>query len=242
MNEIIKVGLVRSADSFRAYINEIEIGTIALTINPLHNRNLYLSLNLNSYDANYSRPVFEKLMNDTTHSLQVMISSDNKQIIDFLITGGFECKRKCFEVEGTPETFLYPVNNVDILIARKNTAIYKSACELMYNRYIDTHKSISPWTGSYSDFCDSLPDCIAYDTEGGVLNNFAFLEGNEIAYVCGNNSDFFRTFAINLVSCLLSKYDTVIFEADDCDEYAMMLKLLFTNELDRSYDTYILER
>jgi len=241
MNEINKVDLIHSEDSVCVYVNGIEIGTIALTINPLHSRNIYISLNLNSYDVNYSRPIFKKLTNDTMKSLQAMISSDDEQIIDFLIAGDFACKRKCFEIEGTPESFLCPVNNVGVLIAYKDTDIYRSACKLMYNRYIDTHKNISPWTGSYSDFRDSLPDHIAYDTEGCVLKNFAFIEDNEIAYVYGNESDSFHTFAISLVSYLLSKQDTVFFEADDCDEYAMILKLLFSNRIDASYDTYILE-
>lgn len=70
--------------------------------------------------------------------------------------------------------------------------------------------------------------------------DFAFVERNEIAYVYGTEMAGFVAFAQNLITGLFEHNEFICFEADDCDEYAMELKKMFTHQTDKSFDTYIL--
>lgn len=41
---------------------------------------------------------------------------------------------------------------------------------------------------------------------------------------------------------MFGKYESIIFEADDCDGLAMELKSMFINQDEESFDTYIRQR
>lgn len=71
------------------------------------------------------------------------------------------------------------------------------------------------------------------------VSDFAFLEGNEIAYLGSADIGSFRDFAVNLVLSLFEAHRTLVFESDDCDPLAMGLRSLFKNQRDSSFDTYI---
>lgn len=85
-----------------------------------------------------------------------------------------------------------------------------------------------------------LPKDVFYEVENEKIRNIAFVEDNEIAYVYGVDREGFEIFAQKLITILLKQYENIMFEADDCDEYAMELKKLFVNQLEESFDTYIL--
>ena len=110
----------------------------------------------------------------------------------------------------------------------------------MLDRYILTHNAISPWTGTRDDFYCNLHGMVFYNLRDGEVRDIAFIEENEIAYVCGSDVKNFHIFAEVLLSEMFKEHETVTFEADDCDEYAMVLKSLFISQLSESYDTYIL--
>ncbi|MBD5496806.1 MAG: hypothetical protein HDR11_03450 [Lachnospiraceae bacterium] len=72
-----------------------------------------------------------------------------------------------------------------------------------------------------------------------MVSCFAFVEGNEIAYVYGRNEGSFVSFAEILVGRLLSEFQTSCFEADGCDWMAMKLKALFRDQSEASFNTYV---
>lgn len=57
-----------------------------------------MALELQEYDTSFATPLFEKLATLAERDLQIMLSSDDERV-DFLIAGGFECKRKCNDLE-----------------------------------------------------------------------------------------------------------------------------------------------
>ena len=75
--------------------------------------------------------------------------------------------------------------------------------------------------------------------EAGFLH-CAFVEENEIAYVCTADIRAFAAFAAAVAAELFKEYETICFEADDCDEAAMALKALFASGELSETDTYVL--
>ena len=52
-----------------------KVGSIGVSINPYHNRNRYLPLDLSRYETEWAKPLFERLAYELKHPLQVMASS-----------------------------------------------------------------------------------------------------------------------------------------------------------------------
>lgn len=52
-----------------------KVGSIGVSINPYHNRNHYLRLDLSRYETEWAKPLFERLAYELEHPLQVMASS-----------------------------------------------------------------------------------------------------------------------------------------------------------------------
>ena len=219
----------------------VDLGRILFESNSFHEGNRYLTLELIDYNHVYAREIFETLHHKCGKNLQVMLSSSETKITNFLISAGFKRRRRCFEVEATQNRSPISIPSISLYTSTKGEELYMIACEIMYQRYIESHKAISPWTGSYNDFLSVMPETIVCDN-ADFPNNFAFIEDNEIAYVCGNSADSFRLFAENILAHMFEEHETVFFEADDCDEYAMLLKTLVGNTAEESYDTYIFSR
>ena len=233
------ITLTTSKNVVTVYENETCIGTIHLSENPYHKQNCYVELELECYDCSISAELFKKLSPMIQRSLQVMVSSDNTQIISFLTAGGFVCKRKCYEVEATKEDWVGTGGSVPLCTAGKGDEAYDLCCKLMYERYKDTHKDINPWTAELSDFVKKLPAKVFYESDGDAVVNFAFIEENEIAYVYSTDPARFSDFAAVLVENLFAEHETVFFECDDCDWVAMKLREMFLNQEETSFDTYI---
>ena len=119
-------------------------------------------------------------------------------------------------------------------------ALYDRCCEIMLDKYIATHKGINPWTGEKEEFFTLLPKTVFYEMDDETIRNLAFVEDNEIAYVYGEDKNKFVSFIQKLIIEMFEQNDTIVFEADDCDEYSMELKKLFINQSKESFDTYIL--
>lgn len=221
-------------------INGKYIGRILHTDNPCHNTHRYLKLQLQSYDTEAAREIFDLISQKLKKPLQVMLSSAETEIISFLRAAGFRRKRKCFEVEASAQDYAGALLNRALSCAGAGHPIYEKCCHLMLERYIATHKDISPWTGTEEDFFAGLPKCVFYEGNREEIRSFAFVEENEIAYVFGSDAQEFQVFSQALVTQLFAQNSTLVFEADDCDEYATILKDLFINQGDQSFDTYIL--
>lgn len=233
------VQLEVNQDHVDVYVNDTVIGAIELYTNFWHKQNQYLKIVHFIFDIQISAEVFWKLFNIIHRPLQIMTDSENLPLIEFIVAGGFVCKRKCYEVEARLENYVGKVRRSHILRTQKGEPVYSLCCRLMYERYTETHSAINPLTADCVAFASDLPDCVFYQEEDGLVSCFAFVEENEIAYVYSREGSRFVPFAETLVSQLLDKYQKICFEADDCDETAMQLKALFTSQSESSFDTYI---
>lgn len=233
------LGLFFDEDKVNICVDDRNIGIIAYSFNPYHAESYYLELQLQQYDAQISMCIFDKISQRLNKSMQILISSDESELSEFISQAGFVCKRKCYEIEADVQDYIGELINGPLAIALDNEVVYQICRKMMLERYISTHKIINPWTGTETEFYEALPKVVYYEVENRQVINIAFVEGNEIAYVCGTDIDKFTIFAQNIVTKLFDKYENIVFEADDCDEYAMKLKSLFNNQSEVSYDTYI---
>ena len=186
-----------------------------------------------------SAELFKELRRITDRPLQVMADSDNAELIAFLLSGGFTCRRKCYEVEVGMEDYIGGQASAQLEPCRIGEAAYEQACWMLFGHYAETHKAVNPWTADYETFCGELPEEVICSKRGGKIVSLAFVEENEIAYVCGTDEECFAGFARSLVCAMLDKYETICFEGDDCDRAAMLLRSLFINQEETSYDTYV---
>ena len=211
-----------------------------LTDNKFHNRHLYLQIDEKEVPF-LEKSVFEALIREYGRPLQVMLSSDNKRLIAILEEAGFVLKRKCFEMEVGPADLIDPLPDCPPALseARKGTPAYAACAEMLFKYYSDTHAAVSPLTASMEEFADTLPETVLYSATEDGMTAAAFIEDNEIAYLVSKDADGFRRFAEKLLATLFSRYDRIVFEADDTDRTAIELKELFTAAPEPSWDTYI---
>ena len=65
-----------------------KVGSIGVSINPYHNRNRYLRLDLSRYETEWAKPLFERLAYELKHPLQVMASSGELSETDAYVPAG----------------------------------------------------------------------------------------------------------------------------------------------------------
>lgn len=215
---------------------------IKVKTNPLHSANYYLDIDFTGFDVADAKMKIEEIAQNLDKPLQIMISSEEVEKTEILKATGFICKRKCYEVEAKKQDYIDNYVEGELVYSFAGDAMFEKCRELMLNRYILTHKNVNPWTGTKEEFFSELPESVAYFCIDGKIAGFAFVEDDEIAYVCGEDMQAFRIFAQMLVTELFQKYDVITFEADDCDEIAMELKNMFINQSEESFDTYIREK
>ncbi|HFU4112111.1 TPA: GNAT family acetyltransferase [Streptococcus suis] len=226
------------ANTFHISYQGRPLGKIHSYQNPYHQTNIYLRLDLVDFDCTIAEQLFLSLQTSLGGKpLQVMLSSAEQERIHFLSAAGFVCKRKCYEFEVTKQDYLGQTTTANIITARKGTAPYQIACQQVFDHYQTVHQDINPWTASQEDFEKDLPDLVYTDSE-----NCAFVENNEIAYVCGKDEQSFGSFIKAVICQLFEQYEQISFEADDCDTIAMHLANQFQFSDKPSWDTYILDR
>jgi len=238
------VTLEKHEDRFIIYRDQHPVGSVELYHSPYHTRNCYLKLDLSYYPNEISRELFWQIAQEVNSPLQVMISSEEQEQIAFLKAGGFSCKRKCYETETTlSDLIIVPPEESDCLLLQcaRDSKEYAQCCKLLYDSYIQNHAAVNPWTAGFETFCEKLPDCAIYSKRGREIFGLVFVEENEIAYIYGKELHQFRHFAMRLVFQLFEQYETICFESDNCDWAAMMLRSIFANQSNESYDTYVLE-
>lgn len=218
-----------------------QLGFIELYDNPQHTTNCYVKMELSSWETSISEELWRKLKEIAGRPLQVMVDSSNVAITDFLTAGGFVCKRKCYEVDACVADYVGGIVDMDFCYCAAGDQDYESCCQMMYHHYLDTHKAINPWTADYETFCTKLPKTAVYAKTDNSILSIAFIESNEIAYVCSSDEQHFHRFAQSLISSMFTEHDRIIFECDDCDRAAMILKNLFVNQGDTGFCTFVLE-
>lgn len=217
-----------------------QLGFIELYDNPQHATNCYVKMELSSWETSISEELWRKLKEIAGRPLQVMVDSSNVAITDFLTAGGFVCKRKCYEVDACAADYVGDIVDMDLCYCAVGDQDYESCCQMMYHHYLDTHKAINPWTADYETFCAKLPKTTVYAKTDNSILSIAFIESNEIAYVCSSDEQHFHRFAQSLISSMFTEYHSIIFECDNCDRVAIILKNLFANQSDIGYCTYVL--
>ena len=221
-----------------------DIGCITMSRNPYHAQNCYIKLGLTRYAGAIARELFPLLRAELGRPLQVMLSS--AQGMDaFLTAGGFERRRKCYELEVSPSNLTVQLRTaVPLEAAQKGSALYGACCERLYDYYSETHRAVSPLTATQEMFCAYLPDTVICCVQNGGPAHYAFVEpdeaGWEIAYVGSADLSGFPAFAQSLVHSLFQKCDSLTMECDDCDPAAMMVKALFGMTDGETFDTYVL--
>ena len=234
MIELHKIG-----GKYEVYHGTELIGLLETYSNPHHLTNCYIKLNLKRLDSSTSMELFGKLRAVVGKPIQAMVNSTEISQIEFLTAAGFTCKRKCYEVEVTAEDYIGGTGDVQLSCCIVGEPAYEECCRMVYRHYAETHQPANPLTSGFAEFCTELPDKAFYAKHGNHIVSLAFVEDNEIAYVCGTDGTHFARFARSLVSSMIAEYETIFFEADDCDWAAMALRGLFKNLDDGSYDTYI---
>lgn len=161
---------------------------------------------------------------------------------NFLTKAGFVLKRSCFDHVETETTYLGQDQDTALLTVTKGQALFDKACLLLFNHYRQTHQKINPFSGSYQTFVNNLPDLALLNLDmDDEIDNCAFLEENEIAYVVGKSPERFEVFIQSLIVKLFHTYPEITFECDDCDPIAMILHKQFQlKKKTTSWDTYIL--
>ena len=220
---------------FDIFKNGAFIGKVSLSENDFHNQNIYLKFDFVLSDEGDCRELFSKIYAAVKRPLQAMLYSNDEETAKMLSLGGFELKRKCYETEAEKADYLGNIINSEPLFTQRGEEKYKKFAKLLYDNYIEQHKDINPFSAGYSSFCEKLPESVYYDES----ENFAFIEENEIAYIYASDTASFKNFAESAVSLIFEKYETVCFESDDNDFTAMLLKSLFKENGEPSYDTYV---
>ncbi len=222
--------------------NGAEFGQVPFHFNRLHRAHVYLEFEGNSFFNIVDTELIQGIFAFFQKPLQVMVSSRKVSVAGKLRALGFERRRRCYEVDARRGDYLgiESGGDAEVQYAGKGSEPFQQCSDLMLCRYIETHRDISPWTGSPAAFFDVLPAKAAYEKRGRHIENLAFIEGGEIAYVCGGELDSFKNFAETLIVEMFKDTDELSFEADDNDIYAMTLKNLFTIQNEESWDTYVL--
>lgn len=235
------IQLFQSGDqSFSVFVGNNCLGQIWTKKNPFHTRNIYLTFRLSSYPLNVSQPLFSLLQAQLNAPLQVMVSSEEANLIAFLKSGGFHCVRRCYEYELTKDDLIHPLENqLEFRTSFSGSIGYQQCAELLYRQYGTKHELINPLTASFSLFLSALPETVLWYGSEEEPTSFAFIEENEIAYVGTTDLEQFVFFIIAIVHTLFSRYETIIFEADDNDQEATALKNIFYCKDCESFDTYL---
>lgn len=225
----------------QVFHSDINIGFISIRCNPYHAQNYYLDLELKQYDLANAKELFRLLRLKLSRPLQVMLYSREIEKSAFLLAGGFQKRRQCFEMDVSTADLKAPINDsIPIIEVGRGDPAYRACCGLLYSSYRKNHEAINPLTATKELFYRKLPDTVIFQQENGDILNFAFIEENEIAYIGTSRQSYFHDFAQTLLSRMLTKYNSVSFECDSCDPVAMELRTFFDLSNMDSYDTYIL--
>lgn len=228
---------------YRLFLDIDELGTVETYHNDFHTQNCYLRFCLKSYNRELAGNLIFALGQYIGRPLQVMISSTDQKLADFLKAGGFQCVRRCFEMEVSEENLSTEcLIAVPFQISQKGARVYSTCCKLLYRIYEENHKLINPLTADFEAFCRSMPEMVFCRVSDGQVVHFSFIEENEIAYVGSTEKESFLPFIQSVIAELFARYETIFFECDDTDKTAMALKSLFIVEEPVSYDTYIYEK
>ncbi len=230
----------RDKHQLEVFRKATRVGKIQLYKNAFHQRNTYLRLDLGKLSPEEAVLALLACREKCDTPLQVMLDAGEEKSEEVLLKAGFRLARHCILGDFSQEDLAGPLipsaTAASISINDKDSLVFSQA---LFAYYCKNHADINPWTGSFGEFCDILPETILYDKD--LPLNFAYIEDNEIAYCHGKDAESFQRFSQSLVSRLFNQYGRIYFEADDNDPYALILLGLFQpKELDYC-NTFILD-
>ncbi len=228
-----------TGDRFSVRIAGKAVGALEVYTNEFHGQNQYVRLRLTKYDVRWAAPLFARLQAVVGRPLQVMLSSGETEQAAFLMAGGFERKRRCYELEVAAAQLVDAESAVPMKTAQRAQPEYDRCCRLLFERYQQNHAAVNPLTADFASFCAVLPAKAFYQETAGQIIHAAFVEGNEIAYLASADETGIRPFAAAVVATLFAECETICLECDDCDGAAMVLKGLFRVEEQETFDTYV---
>ncbi len=219
--------------------NGRRLATIKTYRNQYHLRNCYIQFDLNDHEKIIDPSILQSIADEQKCPLQAMIASSETQKANFLKAQGFKKVRACHELEDEKDDLLVieSFQEMRTLKANREDADYLACCEMLFEYYKVTHEAINPLTSPFEEFIELMPDEVLYAKEHYEIQHVAFVESDEIAYVSSNNEQTFARFAFTVVNMLFEVYPSIIFEADNTDWAAMILKNLFNAEGTVTFDT-----
>ena len=224
----IEIKQQRNSESYEVFYNGSSIGFIQTSRNRFHVGNLYLQLQLTSYDKEFSKELFNLLQQEHNEPFQIMCDSMEKELIAFVEAAGFICKRKCYECEVAKEDLKAELQSeASMLLAKYPEKEYLDASKILYAQYIEKHAAVNPMTAAFEEFLEILPKEVYVELQEGKVINFAFIEENEIAYVGSCEKETYRGFLMSLLQTIFAKHETICFECDDTDWEALPFFLPF---------------
>ena len=208
--------------------------------NKFHNTHIYLKFQ-DEEISRLNKSEFDELIRIHGKPLQVMISSEAKELIEKLEESGFILKRRCFEMEVGKDELNTSLQKPTFKLkkASKGSVEFTECVEVMYDHYKKTHETVSPMTATMSEFQSILPEKAVFLSSAEKITAAAFVEDNEIAYICVRNESILDDFCNALLCYMFEKYTDIVFEADDTDSVATYLRDLFVAIPETSFNTYI---
>ncbi len=224
-------------------IDGSSIGYIETYENKFHSSNCYLRPNLIEYEKMVASRIFDEISRQEDKPLQMMLNASDKEKIAFIKSGGFVCKRKCYNMAVTIDDLIYRSDQqVALNYCQYGSDEYKQCASLMYHHYKQTHQKINPLTASCEDFKSILPKSAFYQKCHSKIESVIFVKDNEIAYICLSDTENALDFAYAVICELFNKHSCIVFECDHIDNSAMRLASMFNVDLNSSYNTYIREK
>lgn len=225
---------------YEVFLDGVSVGQIKTHSNPFHGRNCYLKLELSRLDFDASE-LFDGLYAQRQRPLHTMLPHNEQALAGFLRTGGFRLRRRCFPMRVKKEELLKPIAAAALTEFVSGQPEYETACHLLYDQYARDHAPISPLTADFEVFCSALPSQVVCSMADGTIRQYAFLDQNEVAYMGSEALSGFPAFAGAVLARLFEAYDEVVFEADDIDRVAMVMRSFFTDGDGFSLDTYLFD-
>ena len=216
----------------------IPAARVELSSSPFHETNCYVRFQLLGTEFP-PEALCSLLRGEVGRPLQAMAEAADP-VVPLLLGGGFQCRRRCYEMEVSRAGLADQAEEcVPLTACRRDTALFDACCKAMYGYYRETHAAVNPLTADEAAFSARLPDTAVCQTREGRVLHLAFVEDNEIAYVGTEDLSAFPGFAQSLLARQFRLFETLCFECDDCDPAAMTLKALFRTREKSRTDTYI---
>lgn len=214
--------------------------------NPYHLSNCYINFDSDSIVGIGDTNIFQIIADEEKRPLQAMLSSLETQKAIFLASQGFKKVRICHEMEAKKKDLLstLPSQESDISKANRGQDEYKDCCELLFKYYKDTHEPINPLSSTFDVFIELMPAEVFYARGNDDIQHVAFVNDNdnEISYVGSRDEITFDSFALAVVNELFKDNQSIVFEADNVDWAAMVLKNLFLTDSTETFDTWIYKK